>query len=74
MVTEHAHIKIVKVPARSGNHHSYESQICRYLDRLKKIHNFSLFTSIREAGVQFGALKAMEEEKEEEELPLVNWL
>ena len=65
--TEHAHIKVVKEPGRSGNNHSYETQICRYLDRLEKIRNFSLFTSIREAGIQFGALKAVEEEEEEEE-------
>jgi Plavaka transposase len=71
--TEHAHIKVVKEPARSGNNHAYETQICRYLDRLEKIRNFSLFTSIREAGVQFGAssLKAMEEEEEDSErIPL----
>lgn len=65
--TEHAHIKVVKEPGRSGNNHSYETQICRFLDRLEKIRNFSLFTSIREAGVQFGASKASVEEAEEEE-------
>jgi hypothetical protein len=65
--TEHAHIKVVKEPARSGNNRAYESQICRYLDRFEKIQNFNLFTSIREAGVRFGAVKAVEEEEEEEE-------
>lgn len=65
--TEHAHIRVVKEPCRSGNNHSYETQICRYLDRLEKIRNFSLFTSIREAGVKFGALKSTQEEEGEEE-------
>ena len=72
--TEHAHIKVVKEPGRSGNNHSYETQICRYLDRLEKIRNFSLFTSIREAGVQFGALRAVEEEEEEEEEELDDFI
>jgi Plavaka transposase len=67
--TEHAHIKVVKEPGRSSNNRAYETQICRSLDRLEKVRNFSLFTSIREAGVQFGASKAMEEEEEEEERP-----
>ena len=65
--TEHAHIRVVKEPSRSGNNHSYETQICRYLDRLEKIRNFNLFTSIRETGVQFGALKSKEKEDEDEE-------
>ena len=61
--TEHAHIKVVKDPGCSGNNHGYETQIYRFLDHLEKVRNFSLFTSMREAGVQFGA----EEEEEEEE-------
>jgi Plavaka transposase len=65
--TEHAHIKVVKEPGRSGNNHSYESQICRYLDRLEKIRNFSLSTSIRGAGVQFGGSKASAQQEPEEE-------
>ena len=64
--TEHAHIKVVKEPGRSGNNHSYESQICRYLDRLEKIRNFSLSTSIRGAGVRFGGLKASAQQEPEE--------
>ena len=35
--TEHAHIKVVKEPGRSGNNRAYETQICRYLNRLEKI-------------------------------------
>jgi hypothetical protein len=69
--TEHAHIKVVKEPARSGNNHGYEAQICRYLDRVEKIHNFNLFTSIRGAGVQFGTAQDGEED-EEEESPLIS--
>ena len=65
--TEHVHIKVVKEPGRSGNHHAHEAQICRYLDRHEKISNFNLFTSIHEAGVQFGAVKALEENVENAE-------
>jgi uncharacterized protein DUF6830 len=65
--TEHAHIKVIKEPGRAANNHSYETQICRYLDRLEKIRNFSLSTSIRDAGVQFGAEVALEGDEEEEE-------
>jgi hypothetical protein len=66
--TEHAHIDLVKDPARSGNNHRYESQICRYLDRLEKVRNFNLFTAIRESGVEFGhALDNIEGEDSEEE-------
>ncbi|KAF9527842.1 hypothetical protein CPB83DRAFT_869722 [Crepidotus variabilis] len=53
-VTEHAHISVVKEPADSGNNQSYEPQICRYLDRLDKINNFDLATSMLAAGVDFG--------------------
>ena len=55
-ITEHAHIPLVKDPARSGNNQGYESQICRYLDRLEKIRNFDLAIAIRSAGVHFGAV------------------
>jgi hypothetical protein len=66
--TEHAHIKVVKDPGRSGNNHHHEAQICRYLDRLEKIRTFSLFTAICEAGIQFGGdMKAAEEEAVDEE-------
>ncbi len=67
--TEHAHIRVIKEPARSGNNCLYETQICRYLDRFEKIRNFSLFTSIHEAGVQLGVVKPVAEEKEETSLP-----
>ncbi len=53
--TEHAHIPLVKDPARAGSHRLYESQICRYLDRLEKIRNFDLAMAIRGSGIQFGA-------------------
>lgn len=52
--TEHAHIPLVKDPARAGNNHQYEAQICRCLDRLEKIRNFDLATAIRASGIQFG--------------------
>ena len=51
--TEHANITAIKDPARSGNNNDYEPQICRYLDRLDKIRQFDLATSIREARVDF---------------------
>ena len=64
--TEHAHIEVVKDPARSGNNHTHEPQICRFLDRLEKIRNFTLATSIRNAGVQFGDATLVEEEDDDE--------
>jgi len=64
--TEHAHIDVVKEPVRSGNNRAHESQICRYLDRLEKIRNFSLWTSIRDTGVQFRAHTSEEEDAEDE--------
>ena len=65
--TEDAHIEVVKDPARSGNNHAYESQICRYLDRLEKIRNFTLATSIRNAGVEFGGTTLIEDDDDENE-------
>ena|SRR6266540_5338108 len=63
---EYAHIKVVKEPGHSGNNRAHETQICQYLDCLEKVQNFSLFTSMCEAGVQFGAVKVAEGEEEEE--------
>ena len=51
--TEHAHIEVVKDPARSGNNQKYEEQICRYLDRSDKCRQFDLATAIRDAGIEF---------------------
>jgi hypothetical protein len=51
--TEHAHVEVVKDPASSGNNQVYEAQICRYLDRIEKIADFSLATAIRDAGIDF---------------------
>jgi hypothetical protein len=61
-ITEHAHITAIKDPARSGNNRGYESQICRYLDRLDKLRQFDLATSIREAKVDFRAGLGTEED------------
>jgi hypothetical protein len=65
--TEHAHIRVVKDPGRSGNNLALESQMCRYLDRLEKVRNFNLLTAICETGVQFGAAAEREQEAQEEE-------
>ena len=46
-VTEHAHIDIVKDPARSSNNQNFDSQICRYLDRQEKCRLFTHATTIR---------------------------
>ncbi|KAF8836972.1 hypothetical protein BDN67DRAFT_1014227 [Paxillus ammoniavirescens] len=46
-VTEHAHIKEIKVPARSGNNQNYYSQISRHLNRLDKCFHFDLATYIQ---------------------------
>ena len=64
--TEHAHIDVVKEPVRSGNNRAHESQICRYLDRLEKVRNFTLWTSIRDTGVEFRATSSEEENAEDE--------
>ena len=34
--TQHAHIDIVKEPARSGNNQKFDTQICCYLDHKEK--------------------------------------
>lgn len=60
--TEHANITAIKDPARSGNNQNYEPQICRYLDRLDKLRQFDLATSIREAKVDFRARPDAEED------------
>ncbi|KAF9528315.1 hypothetical protein CPB83DRAFT_767151 [Crepidotus variabilis] len=64
-VTEHAHISVVKEPADSGNNQAYEPQICRYLDRLDKINNFDLPTSMLVAGVDFGSSHDVEDDDED---------
>ena len=58
-VTENAHIRVVKDPARSGNNRSYESQICRHLDRIDKLNNFELATAICRSGVEFRELHSL---------------
>ena len=35
-VTEHAHIDVIKDPARSGNNQNFDAQICRYLNHQEK--------------------------------------
>jgi hypothetical protein len=65
--TEHAHISIVKEPARSSNNQGYEAQICRHLDRIDKIANFNLATAIRESGVDFRGTSYDDIDQEDEE-------
>lgn len=45
-ITEHAHVDVIKVPARAGNNQNYYSQIARYLDRLERCSRFDLATHI----------------------------
>ena len=45
--TEYAHIKVIKEPARAGNNHDYDAQICRHLDRHDKVERFDLALQIR---------------------------
>jgi Plavaka transposase len=54
--TERCHITEVKDPSRSGNRQDYESQICRYLDRIEKCRLFNLATSIRDTEVNVTSL------------------
>ncbi|KAG6374247.1 hypothetical protein JVT61DRAFT_4260 [Boletus reticuloceps] len=44
--TEHAHIEVVKDPAASTNYHNFNSQICRYLDRVEKCRAFEMATRL----------------------------
>ncbi|KAG1856780.1 hypothetical protein F4604DRAFT_1931785 [Suillus subluteus] len=46
--TEHAHITIVKVPARAGNNHDYDAQVCCHLDCRDKVDCFDLAFRIYE--------------------------
>jgi hypothetical protein len=64
--TEHAHIPLVKEPAHAGNNQHYESQICRFLDRLEKIRNFDLATAIRASGIQFGVADGTDSQSDDE--------
>lgn len=54
-ITEHAHIRLVKDPARASNNQDYEAQICRHLDRLDKQHMFDLALSLHNANIDFRA-------------------
>lgn len=47
-MTEHAHILMIKNPARRSNNVDIDPQICRHLDRLEKSSKFELATSLRE--------------------------
>ncbi|KAG6373942.1 hypothetical protein JVT61DRAFT_6105 [Boletus reticuloceps] len=40
-LNEHAHIELIKNPAKSSNKKDYDSQICCYLDRHKKCRTFN---------------------------------
>lgn len=48
-VTEHAHIVVIKNPARRSNNIDIDPQICRHLDHVKKCSKFELATSLRES-------------------------
>ena len=41
--TEHCHINMAKVPYEATNKRNYGIQMCRYLDRLEKIHVFTMY-------------------------------
>ncbi len=64
--TKRAHIDVVKEPVCSGNNRAHESQICRHLDRLEKIQNFTLWTSIRDTGICFRSPSTDEEDAGDE--------
>jgi hypothetical protein len=66
-ITENAHIHVAKNPARSGNNQAQESQICCYLDRSDKVHQFDLAMAIRSAHIDFCALFESEDDS-----PLLN--
>jgi hypothetical protein len=47
-ITEHAHIEVIKDPAKAGNNQNHEEQICRTLDRRDRCLRFNLATSMIE--------------------------
>jgi hypothetical protein len=49
--TEHAHIEVIKDPAATTNNKSYDSQICRYLDRVEKCTMFNTAMQLREIAI-----------------------
>jgi hypothetical protein len=51
--TEHVHIKVIKVPTKSGNNQNYELQICHHLNRTDKCHHFDLATAICDTQMEF---------------------
>ncbi|KAI6100764.1 hypothetical protein EDD16DRAFT_1717073 [Pisolithus croceorrhizus] len=53
-ITEHAHIKEIKVPACAGNNQNYNNQIVYYLDWLDKCLCFDLATYIQQHVDQLG--------------------
>ncbi|KAG1828942.1 hypothetical protein EV424DRAFT_1536175 [Suillus variegatus] len=46
--TEHTHITVMKQPARAGNNHDHDTQVCRYLDCHDKVDRFDLAIKICE--------------------------
>ncbi|KAF8060125.1 hypothetical protein FPV67DRAFT_1564292 [Lyophyllum atratum] len=65
--TEHAHITEIKIPAQASNNQNYESQICRYLDRLQKCRHFDLTTAMRDNCIDFRAPPALNLDEENED-------
>ncbi|KAI6029189.1 hypothetical protein BKA83DRAFT_4489153 [Pisolithus microcarpus] len=45
-MTEHAHIEVIKEPASTMNHQNYDTQICCYLDRVKRCQLFETVTRL----------------------------
>ncbi|KAI6106808.1 hypothetical protein EDD17DRAFT_1770616 [Pisolithus thermaeus] len=43
---EHAHIKVIKEPASMMNHQNYDTQICHYLDHVKRCWLFETVTHL----------------------------
>lgn len=48
-VTEHAHVVVIKNPARRSNNIDIDPQICHHLDHIKKCSKFKFATSLRES-------------------------
>ncbi|KAI5989665.1 hypothetical protein EDD15DRAFT_2171128, partial [Pisolithus albus] len=48
--TEHAHIEVIKEPASMMNHQNYDTQICRYLDRVERCRLFKTATRLSTLG------------------------
>jgi hypothetical protein len=73
-ITERCHITHVKTPYRRSSHRNFHEQCCRYMDRVEKMHLFSLYVSLKANNA--GLLNEMFEEASTvaDHYPEATWL